>query len=104
MGDTWTRPLSADLTWQSTREEVLAAVEEAEQRDAESREFMKAYRDDDAFDWRGDPPGEREGCYWSKDGEVRINVGHPRDENPVMARQRVAGEEDQSVPGWDYGA
>jgi hypothetical protein len=34
---------------------------------------------------------------------VACNFG-PRREDPVLARQLLAGEEDQSVPGWDQGA
>lgn len=96
------RPLWADLTMDSTREEVAAALAEAEERDREIAATPR-YSDND-IDWRGDPPGKRRGCYWSKDGKVRFHVGPIREENPLLARQRVAGEEDQSVPGWDQGA
>lgn len=93
------KPLTAD----STREEVLAYVADHDRRTAEIRATIAAYSDDQ-IDWRGDPPERREGCYWSKDGNLRVHVALPRDEDPVIARQRVAGEEDQSVPGWDFGA
>lgn len=92
-------PVMKPLRHGATRAEVLAAVAEQDALLAS----LPRYADDD-IDWRGDPPDRREGCYWSKDGRVRVNVGHPREENAVLARQRLAGEEDQSQPGWDQGA
>lgn len=97
------RPLWAGLTYESSREQVIAAVEESEQRSAEALAEMRKYTDDD-IDWRGDPPEKREGCYWSKDGNLRVHMGSVRDEPLSLVRQRSAGEEDQSVPGWDFGA
>lgn len=80
------------ITWDSTREEVLAAVEEHDRRVAGRR----IYRDDE-IDWRGDALGERKGCYWSKDGQVRVHMGHPGDEDPSLTAQQLAGQEDQSA-------
>lgn len=76
---TWTRPLFADLTADSTREEVLAAVEESEARSA-----------------RVVDPSDFVGC--GRQGQSRL------DTDPVLQRQMVAGEEDQSAPGWEQGA
>jgi hypothetical protein len=91
--------LWASLTVDSTREEVLAAVEECDERSRLAREHF------DSLDWSHLPPeGERRGCYWSKDGSVKVHYGAPREEDPILAAQRLAGEEDQSTPGWDQGA
>ena len=70
----------------ASREEVLAAVEHS---DRIVREIL-AEQDqaDDAFSQLV----TRTHCHF----------GDPRDEDPSLARQRVAGEEDQSVPGWDF--
>lgn len=78
----WTRPLFADLTMESTREEVLAAVAELDEREAR----------------RVDDPAAYVGC-------GRLG-GRPTalERNVMLQRQKVAGEEDQSVPGWDQGA
>ncbi len=84
------------ITWDSTREEVLAAVEEQDALLASLPRYTE-----DEIDWRGDPPKRRQGCYWSKDGRMRVHVGSPRGVDPLLARQQVAGEEDQSLPGWD---
>ena len=74
---TWTRPLAADLTRESTREEVFAAVEDFEAR-----------------------IGDALAC-----GSNACRRGPRRSEvEPLLQRQQVAGEEDQSVPGWDQGA
>jgi hypothetical protein len=86
------------ITRESSREDVLAAVEEHERRASAA----KRYADDD-FDFRGDPPGRREGCYWSKDGAVvACYRGGPKDEPYHVIAQRRAGEEDQSdtAPAW----
>lgn len=88
--------LMKPITWDSTREEVLAAADEHGRR----ADAVVSYTDDE-IDWRGDPPERREGCYWSKDGRMRVHVGSPRDVDPLLARQQVAGEEDQNLPGWD---
>lgn len=72
----WTRPLFADLTWASTREEVLAAVEEVDRR-LSTLDLSMA---------------------------TPCRMEEPRSlsyDQVLLERQKVAGEEDQSVPGWD---
>lgn len=86
-------PRWATLTETSTREEVLAAVEEYERDIAE----LPTYADDE-IDWRGDPPGQRKGCYWSFDGMAVFCYGEIQPD-PVRRAQDRAGEEDQSQ-GW----
>jgi hypothetical protein len=46
------------------------------------------------------PEGFR-GCVTSLDGKARVHVGPRREEDPLLAAQRRAGEEDQTQPGWD---
>jgi hypothetical protein len=79
----WTRPLFADLTMESTREQVLAAVAESDARDA-ARGPLTA--EDHLYACRRVPPG------------------YKSERDRILERQAAAGEEDQSVPGWDQGA
>lgn len=77
---------------ESSREEVLAAVAETEERLARTREHMKTV----VFP---DVPEGYEGCVWSTCGTVRAHYGKTADEtDPHMIAQRAAGEEDQSPP------
>jgi hypothetical protein len=97
------RPRWADLTMNSTREEVLAAVAEHDRR-AEEIEAAIAHYSDDQIDWRGDPPGHRRGCYWSFDGKVSVHMGPAVDDDSVRALQDRAGQEDQSAAAPEWGA
>lgn len=95
------RPLWAALTKDSSREEVLAAVEEADRRAELARRDLL----DVVFPGMPEDPSQRRGCYWSADGDVVACYGDGElEENPAIVRQRAAGEEDQTVPGWDFGA
>ena len=87
------RPLWADLTMESSREEVLTAVAQAEQRQREADEHMRTVEFPEV-------PDDFEGCLWSKCGTVVAMYRH-REEDPSIAAQNRAGEEDQSQPGWD---
>jgi len=89
------RPLWADLTMDSSRTEVLAAVAEAEVREREIDALMAEVEFPEV-------PDGFEGCVWSKCGRVRIHYGPvAEDEDEELAAQVRAGEEDQSQPGWD---
>jgi hypothetical protein len=87
------------ITWESTREEVLAAVEEHERRAAETRALM------DQLVFPGlDEDNPEPGCYWSSDGTAKIHVGRvERDRDSHLTRQDAAGEEDQDDGTWAIG-
>lgn len=76
----------------STREEVLAAVAEADARHAETLAHAATVTFPEV-------PDGYEGCVWSTCGTVRAHYGKTHDEtDPNMIAQRAAGEEDQSPP------
>lgn len=81
------------ITWDSTREEVLAAVEEHEARVAAAMRKM------DEVEFPEVPEGFV-GCVWSKCGTVRAHY-RPTQVNPSLEAQKRAGEEDQSAEGWE---
>lgn len=89
-------PHWSTLNADSSREEVLAAVAESE------RVLAEASRVFDEVEFPDVPEGFT-GCVMSKCGRVRAHYG-PIHESPTLTRQRTAGEEDQTVPGWDQGA
>lgn len=74
------------LTSTSTREEVLAAVEEHERRAKASLEWIAANPISGPGCRRYDPDAPLTG------------------DKLLLERQKTAGEEDQTVPGWDQGA
>ncbi len=75
----------------ASREDVIAAVEAQERRE---REHVR-------HEYPPVPDGF-EGCVTSLDGQAIACYG-PVYEDPSLIRQQIAGEEDQSVPGWDSG-
>lgn len=85
--------LWASLTADSSREEVLAAVVEQDRLDEE----LAAINAKVEFP---DVPEGYVGCVTSLCGTVIAMYG-PIEENPTIAAQNRAGEEDQSQPGWD---
>lgn len=90
MDDNRQLPLWAGLTMKSTREEVLAAVEETDRRRAEHAKFMETVEFPEV-------PEGYVGCVWSTCGQVRAHYG-PISRNPAREAQDRAGEEDQSPP------
>lgn len=85
------RPLWADLTDQSSRAEVLAAVAAADQR----RRVIEA---------RG--PGEHTPCFVDR-AELehwdRTEVGDVTNLRAFDRHLATVGEENQDAPGWDTG-
>lgn len=86
------RPLWADLTNSSTREEVLAAVAEAEALRA-----RLTYDDPGAVVCCGEP-GDDDPDAWD-----RTEAGDVTNGLAFNAHMDRVGEEDQSLPGWDFG-
>lgn len=82
------------ITWDSSREEVLAAVEDSERRARETRQAMESA----VFP---EVPDGFVGCVASLDGRILAHYGSVHDDDPSLAAQERAGEEDQSQPGWD---
>ena len=82
-------PLFATLTQDSSRAEVLAALAELDERDAN---FVMPELPE--------VPDGYTGCVWSLDGSAVACRGSSR-VNPSLEAQKRAGEEDQSQPGWD---
>ncbi len=83
----YSNKVTMGLTDTSSREEVLAAVEEHERQLQRTRDLIAS-------------------------GEAFVGMGCRRydpdrpltGDKLLLERQKTAGEEDQSVPGWDQGA
>lgn len=87
------RQPSPPLTADSTGAEVLAAVAAQDRLEAE----LAAINEKVEFP---EVPEGYVGCVASLCGNVIAMYG-PINEDPVVAAQNRAGEEDQSQPGWD---
>lgn len=87
------------ITADSTREEVLAAVAAHDAAQAETRAYLATLK----FPGLDGVENPKAGCYWSEDGNVRVQYRPPRDQPPHLARQAAAGEEDQDDGEWAIG-